>query len=88
VSLLLPHIPSMLDLIKRTLEDDEHTTPGVTSAFGLLGDIGDSFPDGRIKDQLLVDWVATAFKNKSRVPSEARNSLRYAREKVKRATGN
>lgn len=88
VSLLLPHVPSMLDLIKRTMEDEEHTTAGVTSAFGLLGDLADAFSNGQIKEQLLVDWVAVAFKNKSRVPSEARNSLRYAREMVKRATGN
>jgi len=78
----------MLDLIRRTLDDEEHTIPGVTSCFGLMGDLADSFSEGQIKDQLLVDWVATAFKNKTRIPSESRNSMRYAREMVKRATGN
>lgn len=70
----------MLDLIQRTLDDDEHTVPGVTSSFGLMGDLADAFSNGQIKEQLLVDWVASAFKNKSRVPSESRNSMRYARE--------
>jgi len=88
VTLLLPYVPAMLDLIRRTLDDEEHTVPGVTSSFGLMGDLADAFSDGQIKDQLLVDWVAAAFKNKSRIPSESRNSLRYAREMVKRATGN
>jgi hypothetical protein len=80
VMLVLPHVPSMLHLIRLTVEDEEHTTSGVSSAFGLLGDLSDAFSAGQIKDQLLVDWVAVAFKNKSRVPSEARNPMRYARE--------
>jgi importin subunit beta-1 len=70
----------MLDLIHKTLDDDERTAAGVASSFGLLGDLADAFSDGQIKDLLLVGWIAGAFKNKSRVPSEARNALRYARE--------
>jgi importin subunit beta-1 len=80
VGLLLPHVPSMLELIRRTLNDEEHTAAGVTSSYGLLGDLADTFHKGEIKSLLLADWVAVHLKNKRNVMPEARTSMKYARE--------
>jgi importin subunit beta-1 len=70
----------MMDLIRRTLEDEDKTEAALKLAIGLVGDLADTFPTGEIKEFLLADWVALALKNKSRVSSESRKTMRWARE--------
>lgn len=70
----------MMDLIRRTLEDDEKTETALKLSIGLIGDLADTFPNGQIKEFLLTDWVAIALKNKSRVSAETKRTMRWARE--------
>lgn len=69
-----------MDLIRRALEDEDRTEAALKLAVGLIGDLADTFPSGEIKEFLLADWVAIALKNKSRVSSESRKTMRWARE--------
>lgn len=70
----------MMDLIRRTLEDEDKTEAALKLAIGLVGDLADTFPNGDVKEFLLADWVAFSLKNKSRVSSETRKTMRWARE--------
>lgn len=69
-----------MDLIRRALEDEDKTEAALKLAVGLIGDLADTFPGGEIKEFLLADWVAIALKNKSRVSSESRKTMRWARD--------
>ncbi|KAI8972612.1 ARM repeat-containing protein [Trametes punicea] len=86
VDLLLPHVPSILELIQRCLADSERTENTIKLAVGLIGDLADAFPNGQIKQYLLSDWIASELRMKSRVSPETKKTVRWAREMVKRAT--
>jgi len=83
---LLPHIPAILELIQRCLADEERTDAVVKLSFGLLGDAADCFPNGQIKSLLLTDWIANILRSKLRMSSDIKQTMRWAREMVKRAT--
>ncbi|KIJ47360.1 hypothetical protein M422DRAFT_59555 [Sphaerobolus stellatus SS14] len=83
---LLPHVSAMLDLIRRSLEDEDKTENAIKLGVGLIGDLADTFPNGQIKEFLLTDWIAAALKAKSRVSPETKKTMRWAREMVKRST--
>lgn len=80
VQLLLPHVQSILELIQRCLSDDERTEAMAKSAFGLLGDLADSFPNGQIKQLLLQEWIATELRNRRGMTSEVKKTMRWAKE--------
>jgi importin subunit beta-1 len=86
VGLLLPHAQSILDLIQRCLSDDERTDTLVKLAFGLIGDLADSFPNGQLKQLLLQEWIASELRNKRGLSAEAKKTMRWAKEMIKRAT--
>ncbi|KAH9893956.1 ARM repeat-containing protein [Cubamyces lactineus] len=86
VDLLLPHVPSMLELVQRCLADSERTESTIKLAVGLVGDLADAFPNGQIKQFLLAEWIANELRMKSRVSPETKKTVRWAREMVKRAT--
>ncbi|OSD03642.1 ARM repeat-containing protein [Trametes coccinea BRFM310] len=86
VELLLPHVPSMLELVQRCLADSERTENTIKLAVGLLGDLADAFPNGQIKQLLLAEWIANELRMKSRVSPDTKKTVRWAREMVKRAT--
>lgn len=77
--ILIPHVPAMLDLIQRTLADEERPDAVARLAIGLLGDIADAFPNGQVKDYLLADWVIGALKVKGR-GRELKTTVRWAKE--------
>lgn len=79
-ALLLPHVSAMLDLVRRTFDDDERTDAAMKLGFGLIGDLADTFPNGQIKEYLLADWIALSLKNKSRLSPETKKTMRWARE--------
>ena len=56
----------MLELIQRTLADEERPDAVAKLAIGLLGDLADAFPNGQIKEFLLADWVTGALRTKAR----------------------
>ncbi|CCM03217.1 uncharacterized protein FIBRA_05341 [Fibroporia radiculosa] len=86
VSLLLPHVQSILDLVQKSLADSERTESSVKLAIGLVGDLADAFPDGQIKQFLLAEWIMSELRTKGRTLAETKKTLRWAREMVKRAT--
>jgi importin subunit beta-1 len=49
-------------------------------SYGLLGDVADSFPNGEIKQLLLVNWIASELRSKQRMPQETKKTMRWARE--------
>lgn len=83
---LLPHAPAILELIQRCLADEDRTDAVVKLSFGLLGDVADCFPNGQIKQLLLTEWIASVLRSKARMPNDVKQTMRWAREKVKRAT--
>jgi importin subunit beta-1 len=86
VGLLLPYAQNILELIQRCLSDDERTEPLVKLAFGLIGDLADCFPNGQIKQYLLQEWIANELRNKRGLTAEAKKTMRWAKEMIKRAT--
>ncbi|KAF5391964.1 hypothetical protein D9757_003286 [Collybiopsis confluens] len=86
VELLVSHASSILELIQRSLSDDDRTESLVKLCYGLLGDLADSFPNGQIKQYLLQPWIAMELKTRQRISPETKKTLRWAREMVKQAT--
>ncbi|KZT05199.1 ARM repeat-containing protein [Laetiporus sulphureus 93-53] len=86
VNLLLPHVQSILDLVQRSLADSERTDAVLKLGLGLIGDLADAFPDGRLKQVLLADWIMSELRSRGRMPPDTKKTLRWAREMVKRAT--
>ncbi|KAI1790603.1 ARM repeat-containing protein [Ganoderma leucocontextum] len=84
--LLLPYVPSILELVQRCLGDSERTESMIKLVVGLVGDLADTFPNGQIKQLLLADWLANELRMKGRMAPETKKTLRWAREMVKRAT--
>ena len=81
VSLLLPHVATILELIQRCLADSDRTESTVRLAVGLIGDLADSFPKGEIKQLLLVEWIATELRAKGRGQSpETKRTIKWARD--------
>jgi importin subunit beta-1 len=80
VRLLLPHTQSILELVQRSLADDERTDSLLKLALGLLGDLAEPFPNGEIKQLLLSEWVAAELRSKGRLPSDIKKTMRWARE--------
>ncbi|KAH8112102.1 ARM repeat-containing protein [Phellopilus nigrolimitatus] len=86
VQLLLPYVQSMLELVQRCLADEERPESVVRLSLGLVGDLADAFPNGEIKQLLLAEWLAQMLRAKTRLSSDTKKTLRWAREMVKRAT--
>ncbi|KAJ3709606.1 armadillo-type protein [Lentinula raphanica] len=84
--LLLPYASSILDLTQRCLADDEKTESLAKLCYGLIGDLADAFPNGEIKQLLLQSWIASELKAKHRMSADAKKTMRWARDMVKRAT--
>lgn len=78
--LLLPHVQSMLELIQRCLTDDERTESMAKSAFGLMGDLADSFPNGQVKQLLLQEWIGLELRNRRGMSGEVKKTMRWAKE--------
>jgi importin subunit beta-1 len=78
--LLLPHAQSILELIQRCLADDERTDTLVKLAFGLVGDLADSFPNGQLKQLLLQEWIANELRNRRGLSVESKKTMRWAKE--------
>ncbi|KAJ3482200.1 hypothetical protein NLI96_g7140 [Meripilus lineatus] len=83
---LLPHVPHILELIQRCFSDTERSDAVTKSCYGLIGDLADTFPNGQIKQFLLVEWVSSELRSKGRLQAETKKTMRWAREMVKRAT--
>ena len=80
MSLLLPHTSNILDLIRRCLADEERTDAIVRLSYGLIGDLADSFQQGQMKQLLLQQWLATELRTRSRMSTETKKTMRWARE--------
>lgn len=81
VSLLLPHVATILELIQRCLADSDRTESTVRLAIGLIGDLADSFPKGEIKQLLLAEWIAAELRSKGRGQSpETKRTIKWARD--------
>lgn len=86
VHLLIPYVPSILELVHSILGDENSGEPLEKSAFGIVGDLGDAFPNGEIKQYLLQEWLHALLNNRQRYTSDTKKTIRWAREMVKRAT--
>ncbi|KAG2052327.1 karyopherin Kap95 [Suillus hirtellus] len=84
---LLPHVPSILELIHQCLADEERSDSIVKLSFGLIGDLADCFPNGQIKEHLLEEWIAHEFHSKRGMQQETKKMLWWAREMIKCAAG-
>ena len=80
VSLLLPHAPSIFELLHRCLNDEERTDALMRLCYGLIGDLADCFPSGQLKQLLLANWVAAELRARNRMPEETKKTMRWARE--------
>lgn len=76
----MPHVPAMLELVQRCLNDSERTENTIRLAIGLVGDLADTFPNGQIKQYLLADWLASELRMKGRMAPETKKTIRWARD--------
>lgn len=79
-TLILPHVQSILDLVRRCLADDERSDTLMRLSYGLIGDLADSFPAGQLKQLLLQNWIASELRSKHRMPDETKKTMRWSRE--------
>lgn len=79
---ILPYVPSILDLLRRTVQDEERAEATLTKAMGLIGDLAESFPNGELREQLLTEWIINnLLRGKPRLSSaEAKRTLKWAKE--------
>jgi len=84
--LLLPYVPSVLELVQKAIADDERTESSFKLALGLIGDLSEIFPNGEIRNLLLAEWIASVLRNKHRVSPETKKTLRWVRKAVETAT--
>jgi importin subunit beta-1 len=80
VSLLLPYVQSILELVNRCVVDEERTDELLKLSYGLIGDLADCFPGGEIKQLLLVNWIAAEFRTRHHMREDTKKTLRWARE--------
>ena len=66
----------MLELVQRCLADEDRQESVVRLSVGLVGDLADAFPQGQIKQYLLVEWLSLALRQKSRLSAETKKTLR------------
>ncbi|KAG1792254.1 karyopherin Kap95 [Suillus variegatus] len=83
---LLPHVPSILELVYQCIADEERSDSIVKLSFCLIGDLADSFPNGQIKEHLLEEWITHEFHSKRGMQQEMKKMLWWAREMIKCAT--
>ena len=62
------------------MADSERTDPTPRLVFGLIGDLAQAFPDGKIKQYLLVEWIANELRIKGRYSGATRQVQKWARE--------
>ncbi|RXW25205.1 hypothetical protein EST38_g723 [Candolleomyces aberdarensis] len=86
VNFLVPHVPSILDLVQRCLGEEERLDSLLRLSYGLLGDLADCYPNGQIKQYFLQQWVVSELRTKQRMVPETKKTLRWAREMVRIAT--
>ncbi|KAJ6598685.1 armadillo-type protein [Mycena sp. CBHHK59/15] len=87
VSVLLPYVESILELIHRCSVDEERTDAQMKLSFGLLGDLAEALQGSpQLKQMLLKPWIAQELRTKHRMPQETNKTRRWAREMVKLAT--
>lgn len=79
-NLLLPYTQAILDISQRAMADPEKTDPTPRLVFGLIGDLASAFPDGRLKQSLLVEWIGTELRAKGRYNGSTKQVQRWARE--------
>lgn len=70
----------MLELVQLCFADEDKPETVLRLAYGLVGDLADTFPAGQIKQYLLTEWLAQSLRSKARVSGETKKTLRWARE--------
>lgn len=84
---VLPYVPSILDLLQRTLTDEDRTEALVKLGVGLIGDLADGYRNGELRQALLQEWILNSFKFKGRGYSpDTKKTLKWAKENVRAAT--
>jgi importin subunit beta-1 len=78
--LLVPHAPAILELVQKVLADDNSGEPLDKLAFGVIGDLGDTFPNGEIKQLLLSEWIASSLVSRKGYDKETKITIKWARE--------
>lgn len=82
VSLLLPHAGTIIEVCQRAMADQDRVESTPRLVFGLIGDLASAFPNGEIKQVLLVDWIAAELRpgRLPRYSGTTKQIQRYARE--------
>lgn len=80
VNLLVPHVPAILDLVQRSLAEEERIDSLLRLSYGIIGDLADCFPQGQVKQYLLQPWVVAELRAKQRMDPETKKTMRWARE--------
>jgi len=85
-NVILPYVPSIFDLLQRTLADEDKTEPLVRLSVGLMGDLADTFRGGELREALMQEWVVNSLKIKGRgYSTDTKKTLKWAKEMVKAA---
>jgi len=87
--LLLPYASIVFQFLHTAMTDQDRTEVIMRSSIGLLGDLAEAFPDGRLKSPLSGEWISEALKiARTRYPasSEMRKVAKWSKEMIRRAT--
>ncbi|KAG8905172.1 karyopherin beta [Tulasnella sp. 403] len=86
-TMILPWVPTILELLQRALTDEEKTETLVKLSVGLIGDLADTFRGGELREALMQEWVINSWKIKGRgYSADTKKTLKWAKEMVKGAT--
>ena len=80
VNVLLPYVPSILELVQHCAADDDRSESTIKMCYGLIGDLADSYSNGQIKQLLLAEWVVQTLRSKVRVTQDTKATMRWAKE--------
>jgi importin subunit beta-1 len=88
-ALLMPYISQIFTFMSICYHDIEKSVEMIRSSIGLLGDLAETFPSGELKMFLTQDWIQAMLKEgrtNRALPAKTRETARWAKEMVKRAS--
>ncbi|OLL24259.1 Importin subunit beta-1 [Neolecta irregularis DAH-3] len=86
--LLLPYVQHIFGFLAMINSEPEKTETLIRGVVGLLGDLAEAFPDKKLRQLFLSDWINECLRvgrQKNGLSQQTKEVARWAREQIKRA---
>jgi len=86
--ILLPYVQHIFGFLAMINSEPEKTETLIRGVIGLLGDLAEAFPDKKLRQLFLSDWINECLKvgrQKNGLSQQTKEVARWAREQIKRA---